>query len=567
VIAVNLSTGSTVHTYATQFYPYGGMFVLPDESQLYVGTCALATYGGSSVDACGSGYVEVFDIASEQELAVISLNGDIASSLIGTSNAVYVVHNAPPPIIIPPDVSAQNASIPENSVTAVSTATFQAVGSYQPASSALGSMVIAGNTGYLVDGGLLLVIDLQQMTLQGTVPLPSGFKPQSIAVSASGATLAIAGSSSAGNQLLLFNNAIQAITLTASASAANSLSMSPNGGTIYFLDGGGIESLNATTGTITTEVSAAGEPLPIASFILLPGGQALYQILSGGSIVRLHEPFKVTGLLSVTQQYYSLAVSPDNNTLYLGSQSGGITAISSATGAVLSSMIPDIGISAVAVSSDGGTLYAISTNAFLTQFLFINASTGALEKTLYIAGCYFHTAQTALSPNGTYAYASLAPGIGSTSSCGATTPINLKTRTEDAPILGPGGAAVSPSGRYLYASALDAVDVIDLTTRKQVGTIPVTAGAIVFSPGGAKAYITSFYCNSSQAPCSGGVSVVDTSTLQILSFVPGGAAISAQGMALTEDGLFLYVADGPAIYTPTMTVLGQVNIGPPIVIH
>lgn len=90
----------------------------------------------------------------------------------------------------------------------------------------------------------------------------------------------------------------------------------------------------------------------------------------------------------------------------------------------------------------------------------------------------------------------------------------------------------STSG-YLYVSSSSgsSVEVIDVATKQTIGTIPITANSIAFSPDGTTAYIAGAQNGV------GGVAVVDTSTLAVTDFIAGAGGGAAESIAVTPDGL------------------------------
>ena len=97
----------------------------------------------------------------------------------------------------------------------------------------------------------------------------------------------------------------------------------------------------------------------------------------------------------------------------------------------------------------------------------------------------------------------------------------------------PPALAVNPKSGYLYVSSSSgsSVEVIDVATKQTIGTIPITANSIAFSPDGTTAYIAGAQNGV------GGVAVVDTSTLAVTDFIAGAGGGGAESIAVTPDGL------------------------------
>jgi len=229
---------------------------------------------------------------------------------------------------------------------------------------------------------------------------------------------------------------------------------------------------------------------------------------------------------------------------------------------VTSKLLNGLNVAAVAVSPNGGTLYALSSESL--SFTIANTSTGAVENTIALPKCNSGSvvaSSIAISPTGEFAFVIVNSVV--YGSCGSVVPINLMTQQVATPFPGPTGSAlaVSPTTGDVWASAGSSIDVIDVSTNQLVGTIPIAASAIVFSPDGTKAYAA-----GSQNGVSG-TAVVDTSSLAVISFIPGTTSSGGQSIAVTPDGLLIYVAGGAVIYSQSLQVVGQFGLGPPVVIH
>jgi DNA-binding beta-propeller fold protein YncE len=427
IAAVSLVTGKILHTYQTQYALQGAIAVLPNESQLYAGTCILE----DPFPFCATGFVEIFDIASEQELAVLTMNGDQMNGFAVAPDGanVYVTHS---PCSDCGD--SPSTSIPSGSVTAIDVATLQAGASYVPPAEPE-AMVIRGDgeTGYVQAIPAIYTVSLPEMVQEATIVLPAGFYPLRTAVSANGATLAVAGTVNHAPELLIINPASGAITQTLpGVSASNSLSMTPDGSTAYFVDSSGLESLNVQTGSINTQIPAAAEP--VSSFILPPNGEEIYLVLSQSTeIMRLPELSTRPVFFNIGQPSDWLAVSPNGQTLYSASSTG-IAAVSTTTGAVVSTMLQGTNTAAIAASPDGSKLYVVSLPN--PDFLVVNASTGAVENTISLPPCGSspESASIALVPGGGYAF--LKVNAAYQAACGDIIPIDLTTLTVESGIPG-----------------------------------------------------------------------------------------------------------------------------------
>jgi len=376
-----------------------------------------------------------------------------------------------------------------------------------------------------------------------------------MAVSRNGQTLAFLGSPC----MLFFNTASEAVTQTVPVARGYMAGISPDSRTCYiYAPGGTLQTVDALTGSVTTTVG--GED--IGQAVLSPDGKTIYLAFgSGTGVITYGEgSSEASQLYDVGQPFSSLAVSPDGKTLYAAGQNT-LWAVSTATGAVAAKTLPGVNVSAIAASPKGGKLYALDAAAF--SFLIINASTGAVEHTVALPQCksnYYPSGAIAIDPSGATAFVLVYSPVGP---CGPVIPINLQTQTVEPAIPGTTGQAlaVSPNGTYLYAGNNSSVEAINLTTRKVIGTIPILANSIVFSPDGTYAYIVGAQNNVA------GVAVIDTSSLAVTDFISASGGGTGQTIAVTPDGRFVYVAGGPVIDAQSLQVVGQFKSGPPIVIH
>ena len=284
--------------------------------------------------------------------------------------------------------------------------------------------------------------------------------------------------------------------------------------------------------------------------------QSLGAFNSGG-IISYQEGKTVPKVFETGRSTFWLALSPDDQTLYSATQNG-ITAVSTATGTVTSQMLPGVNVYAVAVSFDGSTLYALSPSG---SFTVLNSSSGAIKGSVAIPSCNQYGGSIALEPAGGWAFVML--------NCGSAIPINLTTLTASAPMANTSGSAlaVTPSGAYLYAGAGNSVSVIDLATSQVAGTIPFVASSVAFSPNGKWAYLAG--TNSSNQT---GIGVVNTSTMQLATFAPvtGGAGGGGESIAVSSDGLLIYVGSSDpvtVVNAVTLKVVQSLNASAPFVVH
>jgi len=550
---MDLATDEKLHTYQT-VHPYTeyAVTILPNESQLWVSTCS------TNLGSCVNYHVEVFDVSSEKELADIWIGKDGIAALRVAPNGstVYCLHTY--------GLSSTGG------VTAIDVASFRLGATFHaPHGLAPSSLVISADstTGYVLavdpnnfHGSALYAVDLTQMALKSTIAGVSGGSGE-VAISGNGATLAV-WLSEGVNEVILIDTATETITQTIPGVLGNLIGISPDGNTVYVSLLYSLQTVDAKTGNITTQFSG----VPVYGGSLSQDGKVIYLFLNSGSgVIAFQEGSRISKALELQQSSAWLAVSPHGGTVYTANHSGGVSAVSMQTGAV-SQLLPGLGVEAVAVSPDGGRLYAFSAGF---AFTIVNAASGAAENTITLPSCTDVTSGSiAMDPTGSWAFVTESP-------CGSVVPINLKIEKAETPLSGTSGTglAVSPDGTRLYASAGGSVDAIDLATKKVIGTIPVTATAIVVSPDGSLAYI------SGTQNGTAGVAVVDTSTLAVSHFIPvANAGGGGESIGITQDGSYVYVGvtsttgnqvtqTVAVINTQTLQVVGNVLSGPPFVIH
>jgi DNA-binding beta-propeller fold protein YncE len=573
VVAMDIATNKTLHTYQTM-YPIPLEFgllpfaVLPNESQIYVATCDYY------LDvACIAGYVEVFDVGTEQELAVISMDQDQVYGLAVAPNGatVYAVHSyndccdARLHSYTRPRAHAGPLSVPSNSVTAIDVVSLQPGASFTPPGDIIipQSIVVAAGsqTGYVLSANFyfnesgVFAVDLTDMTATaGLVPAASYFGV-AMMMSGNGATLAL----QLSGELEFFS--ATSGTLIETVSTPGGLSaLSPDGKTAYTIVGSGIngdpvaslQTVAVETGTTNTVVT--GEY--ISGVLPLPNGEAIYLILGTGVLAFNEGVTSASALYNVGVVSSWMAVSPDGATLYSAGQNG-VWAVSTTTGAATAKLLGSMQIAAIALSPAGNLLYALDADTF--SLVVLNTSTGAVEKTIALPQCtanVYLSGSIAMGSTGALAFAAVNP-------CGSVIVVDLKTQTVVGQIPGTSGPAlaVSPVTGYLWSSADSSVEVYDLATNQVVGTIPLDANSIAFSPDGTTAYVAGSQDNVA------GVGVVDTSTLVITDFLAGGGGSGGQSVAVTPDGKWVYVGGGDVIDAQSLQVVGQFTAAPPVVVH
>jgi len=511
---------------------------------------------------------------------------------------VYAVHNYNEPNCCggpnrpPSESSPQTSSVPSNSVTAINVATLQVGASFTPQPVAIGlnfagPMVIGGNgkVGYVYlglywppGGGYLYAVNLPQMTLNTTLNPPPNFNfGSNMAISANGDTLVDQCDGDVLNEpcgatLAVIDTATNAVTQTISNVPGNLSSVSPNGDAAYVVASAGgaasnLETVNLQTDAITTVVANEA----ISQVLYPPGGKDIFLLLSPGSVVSASpEGSAPNQLIDAGEPSNWLAVTSNGGTLYSAGK-GGIWAFSTTTGLPVGQLVTSSNVAAFAVSPGGGTLYAVLGESL--DLLIFNVSTGVIEATIPLPtecstnpAANLTSAAIALSPAGKEAYVVVDCNVNTITPGTPAVAIDLQTRAVTGRIAGTEGPAlaVNPTSGYLYVSSSSgSVEVINVSTNQTIGTIPISANSIAFSPDGTTAYIA-----GSQAGV-GGVAVVDASTLAVTDFIAGANGSGAESIAVTPDGTYVYVGGSPGrvISTQTLQVVGQFQSSGPIAIY
>jgi YVTN family beta-propeller protein len=171
----------------------------------------------------------------------------------------------------------------------------------------------------------------------------------------------------------------------------------------------------------------------------------------------------------------------------------------------------------------------------------------------------------AITPDGAFAWV--------TSPCCATSVIATASNTVVASQLGgTTGVAITPNGAFAYMTfgfdfAHTNIPVIATATYIAVADFAADLGAdeIAFTPNGAFGYVTNGLALAGNA-----VSVFATATNKIVVEIPVGQGfpVGDDGIAITHDGLFVYVAnsalaesDVSVIATATNTVVATIPVG------
>jgi len=288
------------------------------------------------------------------------------------------------------------------------------------------------------------------------------------------------------------------------------VALSPDGATAYVAnaDANTVSVINTATDTVTATVAVPVLPLGVA---VAPSGSAVYVTGFGADVLSVLDPATDrvvrTIPLSTPQDPQDnpvrVVLNPAGSTAYVTLKGGAVVTVDLAAGVVTHLVWVGDYPFGVVVSPDGSSLYMPSCRP--DTLTVIDAATATVTRTV--------------------------PGVGG---CNAS-------------------VAVTPDGRSVWVSGDGGIGVVDTATGAVTHLLPVhSAGGIVFSPDGHRAYIADSEANT--------VDVVDTATAAVVDRVPVGR--SPQSIALSPDGYTAWVAN---VADNTVSVVDTGTAAPPSV--
>jgi YVTN family beta-propeller protein/autotransporter-associated beta strand protein len=286
-------------------------------------------------------------------------------------------------------------------------------------------------------------------------------------------------------------------------------------------------------------------------FLYVPNG-------GSNSVTVIDTPANTTvpPAIAVGSQPITAAVRGDESLVYVTNiDSNSVSAINTATNAVVATINVGTQPFGVAVSPDGARAYVTNSGGGSNNVSVINIATNTVVAT--IAG-FSSPLGVAISPDGTRAY--VANGVGTVSVIDTATnavigfPISVGS--------GPVAVAFSPDGTRAYVTnnGSNSVSVINTATNSVVATIAGFNGpaGVAFSPDGTRAYVTNFNAFSNS------VSVIDTATNTVVTTITG--FNFPVGVVFSPDGTRAYVTNFnggnvSVIDTATNTIVGAIPAG------
>jgi len=230
---------------------------------------------------------------------------------------------------------------------------------------------------------------------------------------------------------------------------------------------------------------------------------------------------------------YSIAVTPDGKTAYVGNDSSeSLNVINLQTGQAGPALELGANLYVIAISPDGKTVYMTTSSG---KVLILDTQTNQVVGSIPVEGETAGLWGVGFTPDGKTAYV-LNEGADSIVTVDTQTRqiIGTPIPTGEEPI----SVAFTPDGKKAYVTNYESnnVSVIDVQSRQNVGTIPVgeEPWGLSITPDGKKAYVANYG--------EGTVSVIDTQTNQVVGApIPTGE--NPYETAITPDGKTLYVTN------------------------
>jgi YVTN family beta-propeller protein len=299
----------------------------------------------------------------------------------------------------------------------------------------------------------------------------------------------------------------------------------------------------------------------------IPVGEAAKSLVTDAGGYRLFVVGYDGSVLAVDTRDYSaqmlwascasaMVVSPDGRHLYVahdqvsdGAASGAVSVIDIASATTVA-IVPVDDVTALAISPEGGRLYAVSCER-RTYYQYpagrltvIDTASRAVVETIGVGAC---PETVAASPDGAHVY------ITHYDTCSVSA-VNLTTGTVTAVVLQDAPLAVvfTPDSAHAYVRNVGSLTVIDTVTNEtaDIDTVDMPRGLQV-SPDGKRAYVTNFGDRT--------LSVVDTITNSVATTVdlPG----HPEAVAVSPDGERIYVGD---YWSGTAAVLSVPTVRDPL---
>ncbi len=334
-----------------------------------------------------------------------------------------------------------------------------------------------------VETSALLVVDVTAGQVSRSAPL--GHRPQGLAVTPDGATAYVANvdTNAAGGALLAADLRTGAVTPLFPPAGPAALAAAPDGTRIYVANA--LANEVAALDTATNKITGAAHVESPYGVATAGDGSRVYVSSAASTqtgvktaIVAIDaESLNVVQTLAVDNLTTSVALSPTRNVLYAGvydssfglRHAGALAAIDLATGVVINSVPVGEPIRDLAITPDGGSVYAATFLFFLNDIVggvaVVDAGDLSLSTTIG-GGGYLSVAVT---PDGSLALAFVAYYLHP----GGIDIIDTATRAVVATVPDvTGRIAIAPDGRFAYVVSGGRAVVLDIASRQPTATIP-----------------------------------------------------------------------------------------------
>lgn len=267
----------------------------------------------------------------------------------------------------------------------------------------------------------------------------------------------------------------------------------------------------------------------------------------------------------------SVVFSPDGTRAYVPSGFSGISVINTASNTVVATIhLPTGPGFFLAISPDGTHLYATD---FCCRVFVVDTATNTVSSTIQVPS---GPGPIAVKPDGSQVYVNVAGNSFGSNVSVIDTASNTVVGNQ-IPVVFisslSGGLVFTPDGGHAYVGGFG-ITVID-TFGHGTTTIPlpssVSARSLAITPDGSKVFFTTFSFTPGVPSTLGVIRTADNTIVQQLTFPAQAALGFGSQVAITPDGAFAWVADGPEnkiwiISTADLSVVDQVPVSHPFTI-
>jgi YVTN family beta-propeller protein len=284
---------------------------------------------------------------------------------------------------------------------------------------------------------------------------------------------------------------------------ASSITLAPDGMTLYVLTSQGLIPIN-------TETDTAGRLIKVGAFpqqVFIAPDSKLAYVLGGGSgpdtVTTVNLVTATAGpSIAVGADAQSIVFTPDSKTAYVlentGAVPGTVTPVSTATDAVGPPITVGLSPDSMAITPDGRTIYVVNTDSGTVTPVI--TATDTAGPAIPVGGHAAVPLAITISANSSTAW--VASGISNDPYSGTVTPVSTATDTPGAAITVPVGPssdeiAISPDGKTVYVGGSDSSSsgvITAISAATDTASTPVPLGStdspdsLVFAPDGSVVY-------------------------------------------------------------------------------